>query len=117
MGLKATQLTATITGMWTVLGMGTVGVLMKGRDLDVLTHNIIVLSAAAVFLFVPGLLFVIGRHNIRFGFRYVFSREYWEEYRQELPRILFRMLCWFLGGGAFGIVYSLLLESLGLRAI
>ncbi len=108
MNIEATPRNAALTGAWTALGMVTFEAWEAGHKLDVMTHNVIFVTLSVIFFIGPVLLFVIGRQNIRFDLAYPFSREYWAEF----PKVMLRMLCWFLGAAAFGFPYSYFLSSI-----
>jgi hypothetical protein len=75
----------------------------KAHPLDTTGHNVLFLSALAVFLFFPVLLFVAGPDYLRLGFRQMFSDEYWMSFR----RVVMRAFCWFGGGGATMLILAL----------
>jgi hypothetical protein len=76
--------------------------------LDVTSHNIGIVIAGLVFLFIPCVLFVAGPQWMRFGIRDTFTTEYWRAFGQ----VGIRGVCWFLGAVAFGVLYWPLLEWL-----
>src|SRR6185369_16941582 len=105
MAIAATPKSAVVTGAWTVLGMATFEAWEKKHPVDVTTHYVLFLALSAIFFFGPVMLFVIGpqyiRLDMRLGFQRMLTREYWADF----GRVCVRMLCWFLGAGAFGIPY------------
>ncbi len=108
MQIVATKLTAALSGAWTILGMGTYIAWADHRTLDAVTYTVSFFVAGAVFFFVPCFLFVAGPQWLKFGIRDTFTANYWRAFGQ----VGIRALCWFFGGGAFGVVYMPLLERL-----
>jgi hypothetical protein len=107
MKFVATRTTAALTGVWTALGMGSLVVWEKHNPLNATTQNIVFLSMAIVFFFIPVFLFVFGPQKY-YGIKDMASREYWENFVQ----VGIRGLCWFLGAAVFTVVYCPLLEWL-----
>ena len=107
MQIVPSQRTAAYAGAWSALGAIPWDQWMshqKGNH-DVLTTNAITLVVFAVFLVVPGFLFVIGTNN---G---VYSRFWFLDPKQRAAYwvISKRMFCWLGGAAVFGAIWSLVL--------
>ena len=102
--LEATNRTAALAGVWSALGMLTVGAhLEQDHALSVWQSNLAWASFFFIFLLVPGIYFVVGRHTGQFSPAWIFSFE-------ERPRYLVvvkRLLAWFLSAGAVLAIVTL----------
>ena len=83
--------------------MSSFGTFEANFPLSGTAHNVGFLLSSIIFLFIPGFLFVVGPRYFSFGVSDVASREYWKSF----GGVGMRMLCWFLGAGAAGLLYSL----------
>lgn len=103
MPAEATSKTAAIAGVWSVFGfVGFEAWLDHHGSISTLSHNVIFLVVAAVFLFVPGYFLVIGQGNEPFSTTWFLDKDE----RARYGVIGQRMLVWFLAAGAFGMVWS-----------
>jgi hypothetical protein len=105
MRITATRTTATLTGIWTVLGMRFLVLPLLSPRTPRLSGLLFVAFGFVVFL-VPCKLFVEGFDSRRWGWRYFFSRDYW----REAPHVVVRTMFWFLGVVAAAAVLSLIEE-------
>ena len=105
MRIEASSKSAAVAGAWSAFGLVPVDAWLEHhKSISVLTHNLVFLSAAAIFLFVPGYFLVIGHKTGSFS-------PVWFLHREERARygvVVKRMLVWFLAAGAFGTVWSLI---------
>ena len=68
MRLTASNTTAALAGAWSALGFGLFEAWMEHRSpSSASAANLLWFAALAVFLFLPGYLFIIGRDNAPFG--------------------------------------------------
>lgn len=105
MNFRATHITALLTGVWTAFGFSTMEAVISRYEVSTLVQNSIYLVIAIIFFISPLFIFVIGKENLRLGFRYSFSKEYFS----TLPYIAGRILFWFVGAAVFGVIYNYLL--------
>jgi hypothetical protein len=97
--VRATNWTAAIAGLWFGSGMSILDLLTK-------RHQIFAISrwtdsiAMLVFFFIPGILFVLGLESLSQGIGAPFTKSYWQNY----PRVILRLVCWFLGASSILIV-------------
>jgi hypothetical protein len=103
MPIEPTSKTAAIAGVWSVLGFVPFDTwLDHHKSISTLSHNVMFLVVGVVFLFIPGYFLVIGQGNEPFSRAWFLDKEERERYG-----IVFRrMLVWFISAGAFGMVWS-----------
>ena len=104
----ATPISASLTGGWTVAGIGTFELWEKSHPLSVTTHNVAFLALCIVFFVVPVIFFVVGRQVMHFRVRDIFSATYWRAF----GNVALRGLCWLAGGAVFGIPFLFIMEKL-----
>jgi hypothetical protein len=105
MRVEATSQSAAIAGAWAAFGLVPVDAWLEHhKSISVLFHNLLFLTAAAVFLVVPGYFLVIGHGNEPFSRGWFTNKEE----RARYGVIVRRMLVWFLAAGIFGTVWSLI---------
>jgi hypothetical protein len=101
--VRATNGTAAIAGLWLGSGMSILDVLTERHPIfanNRWTDPI----AMLVFFFIPGILFVFGLESVGQGIRAPFTKRYWQNY----PRVVLRIVCWFLGAASIlAIQYGL----------
>jgi len=95
MRIAATPLTATLAGVWTVMGMSMFTDALLAHRFSPWRTSLAFLAQAIVFFLIPVKLFVEGFDSKRRGWRYYlgFSRRYW----REVPGVLLRSVFWFVG--------------------
>jgi len=104
--MRASSKTAALAGAWWAFGMVPVDFWMeRHKGMSVLAHNLLFISAAGIFFFVPGYLLVIGRGNASFKVLWFMSSEERTRYRAVVVRILIR----FLSAAVVGTVWALVL--------
>jgi len=108
MQIVATKLTAALTGVWTILGMGAYLTLADHWNLDSVSYTVGFFATGTVFFFLPCLLFVAGLQWLKFGVRDIPTARYWRAFGQAC----IRGLCWFVGAGLFSVVYMPLIQRL-----
>jgi hypothetical protein len=87
--IRATNLTAAMTGIWTALGMKTAEAFFSDNGIGASTHGGFRLGALMIFFFIPVFLFVIGIHDHQ-------NREFRSVIR-DFGRVAMRMLFWMFG--------------------
>ena len=102
--IEATNRTAAITGVWTAIGLIPFDAWSEHtRFGSVLTYDFALLSALAVFFWVPVIYFVIGRSTGPFGRTWMFSpserAEYWVCTK--------RMFVWVVSAAGIGSLLSI----------
>ena len=92
---NATPLTATLSGAWCILGLGSLSHWEKSHHLSAGVHNILFLAAGAVFFFAPIYIFVVGSesHNIRIPLLGEFPNPHWA----QAKALGIRVICWIAG--------------------
>ena len=103
MKIIGTRTTATLTGIWTVLGMRFLVLPLLSPRTPRLS-GLLFVAFGFVVLLVPYKLFVEGSDSKRWGWRCFFSRDYW----REAPHVIVRTIFWFLGVVAAAAVLSLI---------
>jgi hypothetical protein len=99
MCIEPTYRTAAIAGMWSSIGLASFEAWIERAQFgSVLTYNLMWLSGAAVFFFLPVLFFVIGRNTGAFGRTWILD----PKERAEYWIVVKRMLVWFVSAGVAG---------------
>jgi hypothetical protein len=103
MHLAASNATAALAGAWSALGFGLFEAWMEHHSpSSASATNLLWFVALAVFLFLPGYLFVIGTGNAPFGRRWFLDTEE----RARYAVVAKRMLVWFLAAGVVMTILS-----------
>jgi len=104
MELRASNLSAALTGMWSALTLVPFDAWMEHpRSSSVLSNNLLWLAGMAVFFLVPAYYFVIGSDSGPFT-RFWFTDP---EQRKRYAIVAKRMLVWFLSAAVTGTLWSL----------
>lgn len=112
MNIKPTNRTAALAGVWTSMGMTPFDSWLESAKLtSTLTYNLIWLSFAAVFFFLPGVFLVIGRDTDAFStFWIVDTKE-----RAKYWVVMKRMFVWFISAGITGLFISIAMDNYHIR--
>jgi len=104
MKIAATPLTATLAGVWTVIGMSMFSDALNAHRSSPWRTSLVFFALAIVFFLIPVKLFVEGFDSKRRGWRYYlgFSRDYW----REAPGFFLRSVFWFVGVAVGAAVLS-----------
>jgi hypothetical protein len=92
MQIRATRLTATLTGLWTGFGMGTLEAWHKHNPIDPSTHQLLFFVMLVPFVFIPGILFVAGTSQVA------------KASASSVGHMALRMLCWMLGAAVAAMI-------------
>ena len=106
MDIEPSQKTAALAGIWCVFGGIPFDHWLDQQHMGTLENNIAGLAAAAIFLFIPVIYFVIGRNNEPFSRTWFLD----PEQRARYSVIAMRGLCWFFSAAVFGVIWSSLLS-------
>jgi len=100
--LRATNLTAFLAGIWTVLGMACTSVLLLFLEQTPLIGFSLFSAAAIVFFLIPALIFVVGIQNrdLRQTNMFSITRLKWQ------GSVGVRMWMWFLGAAFLGFAFQ-----------
>jgi hypothetical protein len=103
MQVQATPRSAAIAGAWAAFGFVPLDAWLDHHSsISILSHNLLWLAAAAVFLFIPAYFLVIGRETEPFS-RTWFANP---EERARYGVVVRRMLVWLSSGAVVGAVWS-----------
>ena len=109
MALKASNVSAALTGAWSALGFVFFEAWMAHhRANSALPYNLLALLAGLIFLFVPGFFFVIGRNTGAFS-RWWFTDP---TERMHYAIVVRRMFIWFVSAGVVNMLFASAIDSL-----
>ena len=107
MNRTATDGSAALAGIWTAFGAVPFAAWKDSGNVEASALNMsVILLFVAVFFFVPSFMFVIGQDQGT-GNRLWFLDPALRTKRLAMMR---RMFCWFVSAGAFGTIWSLILN-------
>jgi len=108
MRIRATPLSAALSGFILVFASSTLGVIMEVLTGSRSDSELAFVVFVVIFFLLPFAFFVIGIENINSKHWNPFTKVYWESLRP----IVFRGLCFFFSAATFGMAYAFIINEL-----